>query len=291
MNRTLKAIGALNVYSHLIQNKVAITNAWSLQQSRTTFVLKRRVPPYIGKKGRQPKRLKGLHHIYDFEEFTEVQPTPPLKLILTEFVDGLGTKGEVVTVGKQFGRYNLLLSNRAVYASPENLEIWEKYRKEGKDDDKPYSTAKAALVVKYLQRRMVKVEMSMDQPWTLEPWHLRVAFRRALVYLPEDALTLPEKPISGPDMENEKKVFIVGVTINKCDKVQVRCYLHHWSSDPTRAIPEDENDFRRAVEPLFPEEAELLKSFPLLPLSKEEKERRKRTEAEKVVPLWTVLSQ
>jgi large subunit ribosomal protein L9 len=240
--------------------------------------------------GRTTVNLKARNYIYDLEEFTETQPQPLIEVILTDFVDGLGSRGDIVKVPPQQARYKLLLPKLAVYASPENLEKWEKYKTGDKKDEKPYSSHKAAMTVKYLRRRVIKVEMSMDQPWILEPWHVSVAFRRGGVYLPVEAVTLPNNTITGPNLENEKKVFLIGVTINKVDKVQVRCYLHHWSADPTRVIPEDKYDFRKVSEPLFPEDAELLKSFPPIPLSKEEKTVLRSKEGEDVTPLWTVLS-
>ena len=45
---------------------------------------------------------------------------------------GLGVRGDVVIVPKKQGRYELLKLNKAVYASPENIEEFAK-KDDGKD--------------------------------------------------------------------------------------------------------------------------------------------------------------
>jgi large subunit ribosomal protein L9 len=55
--------------------------------------------------------------------------------------------------------------------------------------------------------------MNRETKWTLEPWHIRVSFRKAGIILPESAITLPEKKISGPDLNLEGKDFIVTITV------------------------------------------------------------------------------
>lgn len=59
--------------------------------------------------------------------------------------------------------------------------------------------------------------MNKDMPWTLEPWHVKVSFRKSGYVVPEEAITIP-KEIKGPDMSLENKEFFVIVTVN--DKKQ-----------------------------------------------------------------------
>lgn len=56
--------------------------------------------------------------------------------------------------------------------------------------------------------------MNKENAWNLEPWHVRCAFRKAGVHIPESAITMPDNPISGPDLALEGKEFYVTVTVS-----------------------------------------------------------------------------
>ena len=60
---------------------------------------------------------------------------------------------------------------------------------------------------------MVSVTMNNETPWTLEPYHIKTAFRKAGVQVPAEAITLPDRPISGPDMNLEGKEFFVHIQV------------------------------------------------------------------------------
>jgi large subunit ribosomal protein L9 len=49
-----------------------------------------------------------------------------------------------------------------------------------------------------------------------------MSFRKAGIQVPEDAISIPEEPICGPNMEMENKFFEGTVTINNIEKVPVR---------------------------------------------------------------------
>jgi large subunit ribosomal protein L9 len=66
-----------------------------------------------------------------------------------------------------------------------------------------------------LSKFILNVSMNKEQSWTLEPWHVRAAFRRAHVIVPDSAITMPEYPITGPDMNLEGKEFFVTLTVAK----------------------------------------------------------------------------
>ncbi|XP_009694510.1 PREDICTED: 39S ribosomal protein L9, mitochondrial, partial [Cariama cristata] len=68
-------------------------------------------------------------------EDTKHLPKENLELILTQSVEDLGSRGDVVSVKKCVGRNKLLPQGLAVYASPENKKMFEeekKLRQEGK---------------------------------------------------------------------------------------------------------------------------------------------------------------
>jgi large subunit ribosomal protein L9 len=56
--------------------------------------------------------------------------------------------------------------------------------------------------------------MNAEEQWTLEPWHVRAAFRKAHVNVPEHTFSLPQEKITGPDMELEGKEFYITVTVS-----------------------------------------------------------------------------
>lgn len=94
--------------------------------------------------------------------------------------------------------------------------------------------------------------MNKDHPWVVEPWHIRASMRKAGCHVLNDsAIELPEKQITGPDLTKEAKVFYCTVTINNTEKVKIRCYIHHWSTDPVERLPYVFEYFKEKMEPLF----------------------------------------
>lgn len=93
---------------------------------QTAFILKRKTPPLLHKKGGLPKRLKNKHYVYDLVQDTDILKQPNIDVILTEYVDGLGSKGDKVSVKPNFAYNQLLLPCLAVYATPENIKKYMK---------------------------------------------------------------------------------------------------------------------------------------------------------------------
>lgn len=57
--------------------------------------------------------------------------------------------------------------------------------------------------------------MNKENPWTLQKWHIRTSFRKCGYTVPEEAITMPDKPIKGPNMDLEDREFYVTVTVRK----------------------------------------------------------------------------
>lgn len=55
--------------------------------------------------------------------------------------------------------------------------------------------------------------MNKEMPWTLKPWHVKTSFRKCGYHVPEDTITIPSKPIQGPNMDLEGKEFFVTVVV------------------------------------------------------------------------------
>ncbi|XP_063236752.1 large ribosomal subunit protein bL9m [Bacillus rossius redtenbacheri] len=224
------------------------------QQCRTTFILKRRNPVPLSKIGQRPKRLKNRHFIYDLVQDTSVAKQETVDLILTDYVSGLGDVGDRVAV-KSFAAYNkLLLPGLAVYATPENEEKYARLK--GSAAAKPkFSSPHAQRTVNYLSTMVLSVVMNKEVPWTVEPWHVRMSFRKANVHVPESAIEMPQEAITGPDLGLERKQFLVTVTINGVERVAVKCRIHHWSTKVVDRLPYLQDHWLLPAEPLFPEAA------------------------------------
>ncbi|KAL1512466.1 hypothetical protein ABEB36_002053 [Hypothenemus hampei] len=203
---------SLNVLSKATFQQFLLKSVCQKEQIRTTFILKRKYAPLLSKKGSPPKKLKARQHIYELVKDTKLEKRPNIDVILTSFVDGLGNIGEKVSVKPQYGYNHLILPGLAVYATSENEEKYKKYAL--RDDQVKYSSPNALLMIHALQRMCLSVIMNREHVWTLKPWHIKVSFRKCGYVVPEDAITLPEKHIKGPDMNLENKEFYVTVTVS-----------------------------------------------------------------------------
>jgi large subunit ribosomal protein L9 len=227
------------------------------QQLRTTFILKRKIPPNLTRKGYPLKKLRTRNYLYELVKNTNCEKKPDLDIILTSYVDGLGNVGDRVSVKPGYAYNNLLLPGLAVYATPENIE---KYKNLEIKDVVQYSSPKALKMLESLSRITLSIIMNKDSPWTLQPWHVRASFRKCGYVVPESAIEMHQKSIKGPDMNIEGKEFYITVTINNTEKTKVRCRLHHWSTDPSERLPYIEGFWKEKGELLFPEDSEIERS-------------------------------
>ncbi|CAG9860001.1 unnamed protein product [Phyllotreta striolata] len=242
------------------QNNLLPVNGLLYQQARTTFVLKRKHPAQLHKAGCSPKKFRNKHYIYELVKDTNIELQPDIDVILTSVVEGLGNTGDTVSVRPTIAYQKLLLPGLAVYANPENREKYKDIAET--TTEVKYSTPSAAYTVKTLSRVLISVVMNKDVPWTLKPWHVKASFRKCGYAVPEYAIELPATPIVGPNMELENKEFAVTVTINKQEKVNVRCRIHHWSTDPIDRLPFIPNFWDNPSEPIIPEQKSVLDTIP-----------------------------
>ncbi|CAG4953848.1 unnamed protein product [Parnassius apollo] len=231
------------------------------QQTRNTFVLKRRWPPPLHKKGGKPSKLRGRHFVYDLVEDTNVRKKPDIKIILNQFVDGIGEAGDVLTLSPAKAYKEFLVPGLAVYASPDNIAKFKV------DESKPkvegtFSSPYVQRTIGCLSRLVLHITMSKKEPWTLEPWHVRASFRKAGFVVPEYAIKMPPVEIKGPDLSLQEKEFYVTVKINNTEEVNVRCRIHHWATGLDR-LPWVEFHWKKPCEALIPEQAEELEKIPL----------------------------
>ncbi|XP_041969091.1 39S ribosomal protein L9, mitochondrial [Aricia agestis] len=241
-------------------NKV-LSPSYLRQQTRNTFVLKRRLPPPLHKKGGRPEKLKGRHFIYELVEDTAVKKKDDVKVILNQFVDGVGNVGDILSLRPTVAYRDFLMPGLAVYANEANIS---KYKA---DESKPidnveFSSPYAQRTMGCLSRLVLQITMSKTQPWTLEPWHVRASFRKAGYVVPESAIIMPKVAIKGPDLSLQEKEFLVTVKINNKEEVNVRCRIHHWATGLER-LPHLPFHWKKTMEPLIPEQAPILENMPL----------------------------
>lgn len=106
-----------------------------------------------------------------------------------------------------------------------------------------------------LQQKIFSIIMNKDHPWELEPWHIRASLRKAGIHILNDSsIQLPAQKITGPDLAKENKVFNVKITVNKTEVADVKCKIHHWSTDPTEKLPYIPEFYKLPSEPLFGQE-------------------------------------
>ena len=74
--------------------------------------------------------MKSRSFVYDLVEDTTIKKKPNIEVVLTKFVDGIGEKGDVVSLSRNNAYYNFLLPGLAVYKTDESLK---KYAR--KEDD------------------------------------------------------------------------------------------------------------------------------------------------------------
>lgn len=75
--------------------------------------------------------MRGRHHIYELVEDTNTSKHNNIEVVLKSFVEGVGGKGDVISLKSNFAYNKLLLPGLAVYKTEENVA---KYAK--KENDK-----------------------------------------------------------------------------------------------------------------------------------------------------------
>ncbi|KAB0805191.1 hypothetical protein PPYR_02161 [Photinus pyralis] len=246
----LKTCNKITSLVHQLGNLLLKPEAVLHQQLRTTFILKRKHAAPLHKKGMPLKRLRAKHYIYELVKDTDREKKPNLDLILTHYVDNLGNPGDKVSVKNKFAYDRLLLPGLAVYATPENLELYKDYKRS--EDEVVHSSPYAVETAKELSKKVLSVVMNMDNPWTIQPWHIKASFRKCGYVIPEDAVTLPAQPITGPNIEMEDKEFFITVTINNFETVDVRCRIHHWTTDLAARLPHIHEFWKENKGTVFP---------------------------------------
>ncbi|XP_054153972.1 39S ribosomal protein L9, mitochondrial-like isoform X2 [Oppia nitens] len=249
---------------------------------RSVMILKRKVRPLYGQRLKNPYIVGPLFNdilhykeprevtdmIYDEVEDTDDQSLGKMKVILMDHIEELGVAGDVVEVDASYARFHLLSARKAVYYCDYNLNKYKDLIESGAEGRVGPSSAFVLTTVRQLAKECILVEMNDKHEWLIQKRHIRIAFRKTGYTVPEEAIQLPEIPITGPDIEGkEGKDFAVHIVINNQETVAVRCMVHHLGQE--LAI----NWMRAPRFVLLPEQqSQLLAQMPVLPMLEEDKQ-------------------
>lgn len=111
------------------------------------------------------KKLRSRHYVYD-EIVVPPTPMPSVQIILVKDVPGKGVAGTKLTVPGDIAYADFLISQYAVYATPEN-EMKYKEMIESVQKNTLFSTLTAQHTSLMLQERMIFIPMNMHNPWTV----------------------------------------------------------------------------------------------------------------------------
>ena len=107
----------------------------------------------------------------------------------------------------------LMYPGLAVYASPENLEIYKDIIIP--EDAVQFSSKSVQRSYPELSRKVICLKMHDVNPWTVEKWHIRVALRKHGIHVNDDScISINAQPISGPNMELQGKEFCAKITVS-----------------------------------------------------------------------------
>ena len=181
--------------------------------------------------------------VYEIEE--KFQPPQTVKVILLRNVDDYGVKGQIISFPDLEVHRDLLLLGYAVYHNKQNLEKYSDIIIP--EETKMNSSESARLLAMKWSKRVLDICMNMDNSWTIEKWHIKIALRKHRTWTSEENIEIPGGEISGPNLDLENKEFIAILSINNFEKVKIRCRIHHLTTDPSRAIKLESWYFRQVA--------------------------------------------
>ncbi|KAM4013841.1 large ribosomal subunit protein bL9m isoform 1-T1 [Anomaloglossus baeobatrachus] len=203
----------------------------SVTQTRGTVIVERWWKIPLAKEGEEPYLHPRRHRIYRLLEDTKHSPKEKMQLILTQNVHQLGSRGDTVLVDKRRGRNKLLAQGLAVYASPENKEIFEEERKmqQAGELGGRKQTWTGEMTVNYLKKSRLTVEMKTNIQWQLnEEIVTRHLLKSLGVVAPAHAVKIPDEPIT---MFGE---YWCEVTVNGLDTVRMPMDVVNYMSMRTK---------------------------------------------------------
>lgn len=201
-----------------VPQAAAAARSLSLTPAQHTVIVERWWQVPLSKKGSPPRLYPRRHRIYKLVENTQNRPKEKLELILTQTVPKLGGRGDTVFVKKSVGRNKLLAQGLAVYASPENKEMFAeeiKMRQEGPSEERLQSRT-GQLTVDFLKGIKLNInQMPTEDFQVTKEVVCRGFLKKFLLVVPPRALTLEQEPLK------ELGDYWCEVTVNGIDTVRI----------------------------------------------------------------------
>ncbi|XP_061903605.1 39S ribosomal protein L9, mitochondrial [Entelurus aequoreus] len=192
--------------------------SFSVTPVQSTVVVERWWQVPLSKVGSPPRLNPRRHRIYKMVEDTKNAAKEKMELILTQTVPKLGGRGDTVFVKKSIGRNKLLAQGLAVYASPENKQMFSeelRLMREGKLEER-VQTRTGQMTVEFLKRCKLTINKMPSENFKLTNEVVRRHFLRKLIMVvPPHALKLPFEPIT------ELGDYWCEVTVNRMDTVRI----------------------------------------------------------------------
>jgi len=224
MAATVKIIGScaqcLRMSSKNMK-QILFTSVPCSQQKRSHTIIMERVHPLPpGKDGGLPEQSE-VNELHKILRHVEIFKYPAeMSCILTDFVEGVGIRGDVVKVKRLDFHTNLYPAGLALYASPENIQMFEEERKAlGIEKKESRLGVFAKMTLKELKNMNLEIPMNENISWVLTKQNVKVAFRTQGVELDEDCLVLPEEPVT------TFHDITVEVVVNGLESVQVQAKI------------------------------------------------------------------
>ena len=162
---------------------------------------------------------------------------PRLRIILTEDVDSLGVKGQMVDVKRGYGRNHLIPGNKAVYATHNNILELNPFVAE----KTTISNRKA--IENYLHGKTLCVRHDPNDASAIFEQHISTCFYETMnLYVPLDCILL-EEPITDFASEHE-----VGVQLDSTTVVTVPVVIERTLSKKKQRRIEQLERFHKKIE-------------------------------------------
>ncbi|CAD6184144.1 unnamed protein product [Caenorhabditis auriculariae] len=252
-------MSATTVNSFLRSSKLPL-----IYNSRNTWILRRVFTPEPTLDGFIQKNPNTLQEFQKYEtvEYRTNKPAPPVKIILTCDVEGVGHQFDIVDVSSKAARTNLLLSKKAVYASPFDL----KYYSEMKEKMAEELSSRIRIPFEFkqmgreLQKTLIPIKVSLNNAWVVNKTTIRSSLRQKGIFVPLDSLHLCQPEISGPSFDLEAKIVRFYIVISKQYIVPMLGRITHISVDEAKqiispafsSVPSDDDLRKHGLRPEFP---------------------------------------
>lgn len=164
---------------------------------------------------------------------------PRLGIILTEDVQNLGVKGQMVKVKRGYGRNYLLPRKMAVYATPENVSKQNAFEVE----ETGAKIVNTDVIVDFLSDKTLCVRHDPNDNSAIFEQHISMAFHDTLqLHVPLDCVEL-EEPITDFDSEHS-----VGVRVDDETVVMVPVVIQRTLTKKKQRRLEKMERFRKRLE-------------------------------------------